>query len=67
MLVQFNFDGETLYSYVCSDVAGIIAAAKESESIHFGADWYKFDSIVLTHYMDDDNQMRQQLIIYVKE
>ncbi len=67
MKVKLYYDDNLLYEYECLDVAGLYKAINESGSIHFDFEIYEYDNSILNHYTDESGQMKQELIIYLRE
>jgi hypothetical protein len=65
MLVKFFHNNTQLDQFKCSDISGIIAAAKEADNIAFENNCYKYESMTLKHY-HKSGELCQELIIYVK-
>jgi hypothetical protein len=66
MHIKFCDDGgETLYSMESTDLAGVIAAIKESDRIVFQHDSYKYSYSTLNHYIEAGKWF-QEYIIYLK-
>jgi len=60
-----SFSGEELLHMVSQDVAGILAAA-QGESVTFPVGHFKYEFHNLDFY-EDNGQIRQELVIYVKK
>lgn len=60
-----SFSGEELLHTVSHDVAGILAAT-QGESVTFPVGHFKYEFHNLDFY-DDNGQIRQELVIYVKK
>jgi hypothetical protein len=66
MKIRFCLDdgGDELYSIESNDVAGVIEAAK-GQKVIFQHDWYRYDNHILNHYINDDDEWNQEVIIYL--
>lgn len=66
LLVNFYISDDTIaYSFHSNDIAGVIAASKESNQVAFENEmFYHFDYMIFNHYKDENGQMQQELNIY---